>query len=330
MLRFLLIRSGNVKTNPGPYNTKSSNLSIDVWNLDSIPASDYARIPLIETLQATYNFDIFGICESSLTGNISNDDIFISGFSPQPFRSDKPALLRNGGVCLYYKENLPIKERGDLEILDETIVAEIKVKPKNIFFVLSYCHPNQTLEEVNLCMHKLEHIYESIKKENPAVTIICGDYNATLFWENDITNWEGRIFSDFLLSNNLEELVNESIHIRDDGSQSCIDLICSDQPYIFTEIGVLPSIDSHSKHNIVHRKLNFKFPPPPPYKRKVWNYRAAKVDLIHDQVDNVNWNDLFHNLNVNEMCLSFTDVFWGVMSSNTSNKTTICNDKDAP
>ena len=106
--------------------------------------------------------------------------------------------------------------------------------------MLSYRHPNQTLEEVNRYMHKLKHIYESIKKENPAVTIICGNYNArsTLFWENDITHWEGRTFSDFLLSNNLEELVNEPSHIRDDRSQSCIDLICSDQPYMFTEIGV--------------------------------------------------------------------------------------------
>ena len=209
-------------------------------------------------------------------------------------------------------------------------------------------------------MHKLEHLYESIKKENPAVTIICGDYNArsTLFWENDITNWEGRIFSDFLLSNHLEELVNEPTHICDDRSQSCIYLICSDQPYMLTEIpymftdqpymlteipymftdqpymlteiGVLPSIDSHSKHTIVHGKLNFKFPSPPPYKRKVWNYRAVKVDLIRGQLDNVNWNDLFHNLNVNEMCLFFTDVFWGVMSINISYKTITCNDKDAP
>ena len=81
--------------------------------------------------------------------------------------------------------------------------------------MLSYNHPNQTLEEVNLYMHKLEHIYENIKKENPVVTIICGDYNArsTLFWENDITNWEGRIFSDFLLSNHLEELVNKPTHV---------------------------------------------------------------------------------------------------------------------
>ena len=83
----------------------------------------------------------------------------------------------------------------------------------------------------------------------------------------------------------------------------------TDQPYMFTEIGVLSAIDSHFKHNIVHEKLNFKFPSPPPYKRKVWDYRA--VDLIHEQLSNVNWNALSHNLNVNEMCLLITDVFLG-------------------
>ena len=44
---------------------------------------------------------------------------------------------------------------------------------------------------------------------------------------------EGCILSNFLLSNNLEELINEPTHIRDDGSQSCIDMLCTDQPYIF-------------------------------------------------------------------------------------------------
>ena len=144
-----------------------------------------ARIPFIETLQATYNFDIFGICESSLTGNTSNDDIFISSFSLQPSRSDKSALLRYEGVCLYRKKIYLL--RNELTLLDKTIVAEIKIKRKNIFFVLSYRHPNQTLDEVNLYMQNLENIYESIKKENPAATIICGDYNATstIFWKND-------------------------------------------------------------------------------------------------------------------------------------------------
>ena len=80
---------------------------------------------MIETIQATYNFDIFGVCESFLNDDISNDDILIRGFSPDPFRADKPVDIRNGGVCPYFKENLPIKERIDLEIIPETIVAEV-------------------------------------------------------------------------------------------------------------------------------------------------------------------------------------------------------------
>ena len=43
----------------------------------------------------------------------------------------------------------------------------------------------------------------------------------------------GRIFCNFLVSNNLAKLINEPTHIRDDGTQTCIGLICTDQPYIF-------------------------------------------------------------------------------------------------
>ena len=88
-----------------------------MWNLDSIPARDYARIPLLETFQSTYNFDIFGVCESLLSDGIPNEDILIN--------ADKPGNSRNGGVCLYFKENLPIKDRRDIELIPETIVAEV-------------------------------------------------------------------------------------------------------------------------------------------------------------------------------------------------------------
>ena len=78
------------------------------------------------------------------------------------------------------------------------------------------------------------------------------------------------------MSNHLEHLVNEPTHIRDDGSQSCIDLICTDQPYMFIDTGVLSSLDSHSKHIIIHGTLNINIPRPPPYKRKVWEYNSCR------------------------------------------------------
>ena len=54
----LLIMAGT-ETNPGPSCKK--NLSFASWNLDSLPAPEYARIPLIESLQAEYSFDILGV-----------------------------------------------------------------------------------------------------------------------------------------------------------------------------------------------------------------------------------------------------------------------------
>ena len=168
---------------------------------------------------------MFGVCESMLTKNISNEDIFINAFSPDPFRSDKDSDTRNGGVCLYFKESLPIKERCDLEILPETIVAEIKLHKKKVFIVLSYRHPNMPIDELDVYMCLLEKIYESIRKETSAAFILSLDFNARspLFWEGDFENNEGRLFNNFLISNHLEQLINEPTHVRDDGSQSCID-----------------------------------------------------------------------------------------------------------
>ena len=86
-------------------------------------------------------------------------------------------------------------------------------------------------------MRLLENIYESIRKENPSVSILCGDFNARspLFWEGDSENSAGRLLNNFLISNHLEQLIDEPTHVRNDGSQSCVDLICADQQFTFME-----------------------------------------------------------------------------------------------
>ena len=56
---------------------------------------------------------MLGVCEFMLNSITSNADIFIDGFSPDPFRADKNVDIRNGGACLYFKEHLSIKQRFD-------------------------------------------------------------------------------------------------------------------------------------------------------------------------------------------------------------------------
>ena len=304
-----------------------------MWNLDSLPARDFSRIPVIEGLQSIHDFDLFAICESSLHDLISNDDLFIHGFSPEPYRADKPLNAHSGGVCLYYKENIPLKRRKDLELIDETIVVEIRQKnSKKLFFVLSYRHPNLSLNETDLYFSSLNRIIENVSNENPIGIILTGDFNArsSFFWENDVDTREGNLLSEISISNNLEELISESTHIRDDGSQSCIDLIFTNQKNAFIDVQVIPHTEKQSKHSIVHGKINFSVPSPPPYKRKIWDYDQANLRNISNDLNMIDWGTAFSNMDIDEMVNYFSEKFMSIISKNIPNKTVTCSDKDAP
>ena len=78
---------------------------------------------------------MIGLCETWLSPDIENSKIEIKGFS-EPFRSDciQSDVHKKGGVCLYFDENLPIIERKDLCLINECIVAEIKLNNNKKYF----------------------------------------------------------------------------------------------------------------------------------------------------------------------------------------------------
>ena len=93
---------------------------------------------------------------------------------------------------------------------------------------------------------------------------------------------------------------------------------------------MLSSLDTHSKHNIIRGNLTVNIPRPPSFKRKIWDYKSAKTNLIREDVLNVNWKDLSHNLNVSEKSIVFTDTFLNIILKHISNKVLTFNQKDAP
>ena len=69
---------------------------------------------------------------------------------------------------------------------------------------------------------------------------------------------------------------------------------------------------------------------PPPYKRKIYDYKTAKTDIIREKLTNLNWQDLFFNLNGHEQALVFSDTFLDIVATHIPNKIITCNDRDAP
>ena len=147
LVRLLLLVAGDVHPHPGPIH---NSLKFCHWNLNSILARDNIKINLIEAYNSIFHYDLFAVSESLLNESIENNDLFIEGFSKEIFRNDHPSGNKVGGVCLFFKQNIPSKRRQDLELIQETIVTEIFLGRKKIFFVVVYRSPNQSSEKSNI------------------------------------------------------------------------------------------------------------------------------------------------------------------------------------
>ena len=130
-------------------------------------------------------------------------------------------------------------------------------------------------------------------------------------------------------SNNLFQLIDQPTHIRGN-SRSCIDLIITDQPNLFVDNGVHPSLDKHCHHNIIFGKMNLSVPHAPLYKRKVWDYSKADKDAIRSSISSINWAAAFSSLDVDEITELFSKSLIDILSTHIPNKFITCNEKDPP
>ena len=200
---YQLIRSGDIEIQPGPI---KNALKFSHWNLNSVLAHDRIKTSLLEAYNSVYNYNILVSGETYLSGDISHDEAFIEGYSKNPFRKDNPSGLRQGGDCMYFKENLPIKRRVDLETLcAEGIVTEITLHRKKIFFVGLYRPPGMSSDDFVLFMQRLELLVDYMRDEKPHCIIFTGDFNfrSQQWWPGDIENEEDVALDELIESNNL-------------------------------------------------------------------------------------------------------------------------------
>ena len=92
--------------------------------------------------------DYICLSETFLDLSISNDDerINIKGYNL--LQADHPSNKKRWGVCIYYKEHLPIIKRDDLCTLKQCLVTEIRVDKKSFSFHV--CIDHQVRLKMNL------------------------------------------------------------------------------------------------------------------------------------------------------------------------------------
>ena len=62
-------------------------------------------------------------------------------------RFDHPLNVKRGGVCVYYKEHLPLRVRNELSFLPECLICEVKVNKKKCILTGLYRSLSQTVEQ---------------------------------------------------------------------------------------------------------------------------------------------------------------------------------------
>ena len=124
-----LLLSGDTETNPGSRRNLSNHFTICHWNLSSISAHNFAKVQLLKAYLAVHKFDIVCLSETCLNSSFPFDDdnLDIPGY-------DHPANSKCGGVCVSYKNCLPLKVL-DIRFIHESIAFELRIGDKLSSFI---------------------------------------------------------------------------------------------------------------------------------------------------------------------------------------------------
>ena len=184
----LLSISGDIHPNPGPSASDSSSsleshtdLSLDMThfinsshNLSIVHYNVQSLLHKLDLLTAELrSFDIITFSETWLSESISNEQLFIPGFS-LPVRRDR-THDPHGGVAVYVKDGINFTRRPDLEITNlEAIWLEVRPHSnKRILIGTFYRPPNSD----NNYFSKIEDSIGLAIEAGINDIIVSGDFN---------------------------------------------------------------------------------------------------------------------------------------------------------
>ena len=78
-------------------------------------------------------------------------------------RADHPNNIRIGGVCIYYKESLPVQVIS-LPYLKEALLLKMTYNNKKVIVSVIYRYPSQNNSEIGTFLSSFEKLLSNINK----------------------------------------------------------------------------------------------------------------------------------------------------------------------
>ena len=82
-------------------------------------------------------------------------------------RADHPNNIKRGGVCIYYKESIPVRIIS-LPFLNEALLLEMSYNNRKITVSVIYRSPSQNNDAFQLFLTNLERLFSDTNKWKPS------------------------------------------------------------------------------------------------------------------------------------------------------------------
>ncbi len=299
----IILLSGDISENPGPQSApQTKNIEIGHANVRSLtakiddpsnPSMKICKFSLVKNHILYYNYDIFGISETWLDSTVLDSDLSIPGYWT-PFRRD--VSRHQCGTMVYVSKTLPAKRRLDIEPKDAEIVCvEVQVAGRKI--LVNNCYRAPHFDVVDFCS-AATGVIDDYSNEFEEI-IFLGDMNGrnVLFWNGDKTNTEGRALYASFNSLGFDNMIHEPTRIVGD-TKSCIDLLFTNNPFMFSKIGVREKIVEICDHCPIFATMEYNYARPQCYKRWVWNFDKGDYDKFRTMLLNAPWEICYDGRNV--------------------------------
>ena len=107
-----------------------------------------------------------------LDSSIPDDLIDVKGYNL--VWADHPDNIKRSGVCIYYKECLPVRIKTYFK---EALFLQMFHNNESLVSVI-YCSPRQNKCKLDSFLANVNHFLSKINKCKPSLAVITGDFNA--------------------------------------------------------------------------------------------------------------------------------------------------------
>jgi hypothetical protein len=222
-------------------------------------------------LIATENFDIVGVTESWIhcDGPDFEGEFDLPGYAM--FHKDRIGR-QGGGILLYVRSHLTAT-RLPIDSPYELMGVELNGQDAKVQLFLLYRPPHQTLDSDTALYSLLSRLTSN------GVSIIAGDFNCRVRWQDGTADVEGTRLLEFANDNFLTQVVDKPTR-----GVNILDLIFTTDEDLVTQVSVRECLGT-SDHNMVTCELAINTSVEMAEGRRMLNFRRANFDKFRRELD---------------------------------------------